>query len=147
MAGDGTAGITTSSTTSPSACLCALERTACRSLQAEHLKADLAIVEARVPARCTQRVHQIQSIVEHFKRLPEYRGRIESYPLFSLATLVLLAMLCGAPCGQKDLEKFAAGLSSAQRRASGATAKATIRLPASRPSGVFSAGSALRLPI
>lgn len=96
-----------------------LEPGACRSLQAEHLKASLALVEAKVPARCTQRVHQIQSIVEHFKRLPEYRDRIESYPLFSLATLVLLAMLCGAPRGQKDLEKFAATLSSAQRRALG----------------------------
>ena len=96
-----------------------LVRNACRSLQAEHLKADLAVVEAKVPARCTQSVHQIQSIVEHFKRLHEYRGRIESYPLFSLATLVLLAVLCGAPRGQKDLEKFAATLSRAQRRALG----------------------------
>lgn len=97
----------------------ALTRNACRSLQAEHLKDDLAVVEAKVPARCTQRVEQIQSIVEHFKRLAEYRARIESYPLFSLATLVLLAMLCGAPRGQKDLEKFAAGFSQAQRRALG----------------------------
>jgi hypothetical protein len=96
-----------------------LARNACRSLQAEHLKADLAMVEAKVPARCTQRVEQIQSIVEHFKRLAEYRGRIESYPLFSLGTLVLLAVLCGSPRGQKDLEKFAAGLSPAQRRALG----------------------------
>ena len=39
--------------------------------------------------------------------------------MFSLATLVLLAMLCGAPRGQKDLEKFAAALSQAQRRALG----------------------------
>lgn len=96
-----------------------LERNACRHLQAEHLKADLAIVEAKVPARCTQKVRQIQSIVEHFKQLAEYRRRIESYPLFSLGSLVLLAMLCGAPRGQKDLEKFAAQMSQGQRRALG----------------------------
>jgi len=96
-----------------------LERNAARHLQAEHLKADLAIVEAKVPARCTAKVRQIQSIVEHFKALEEYRRRIESYPLFSLAALVLLAMLCGAPRGQKDLEKFAASMSQGQRRALG----------------------------
>lgn len=96
-----------------------LGRNARRSLQAEHLKAELAVVEAKVPARCTQRVKEICSIVEHFKQLPEYRDRIESYPLFSLASLVLLAMLCEAPRGQKDLEKFARGLSEPQRRALG----------------------------
>jgi hypothetical protein len=96
-----------------------LTRTSRRSLQAEHLKPDLAVVEAKVPARCRQRVGQISSIVDHFKQLPEYRGRIESYPLFSLATVVLLAVLCEAPRGQKDLEKFAKGMSSAQRRALG----------------------------
>ena len=96
-----------------------LGRNACRHLQAEHLKADLAVVEAKVPARCTQRVPEIRSIVDYFKQLPEYRDRIESYPLFSLATLVFLAVMCEAPRGQKDLEKFAAGMSQAQRRALG----------------------------
>jgi hypothetical protein len=96
-----------------------LTRQACRSLQAEHLKAPLAIVEAKVPVRCTQRVKQIRSIVEYFKALPEYRDRVESYPLFSLAALILLAMLCEAPRGQTELEKFARGFSQAQRRALG----------------------------
>jgi hypothetical protein len=97
----------------------ALAPEACRSLQAEHLKPSLAVVEAKVPARCTQRAKQIQSIVQHFKQLPEYRKRFESYPLFSLAALILLAMLCEAPRGQTDLEKFARGLSQGQRRALG----------------------------
>ena len=97
----------------------ALRRNSRRSLQAEHLKPDLAIVEAKVPARCTKRVKEIQSIVDHFKCLPEYRGRVESYPLFSLATLILLAVLCEAPRGQTDLEKFARGLNQGQRRALG----------------------------
>lgn len=97
----------------------ALAPNACRSLQAEHLKPSLAVVEAKVPVRCTQRVKEIESIVQHFKRLPEYRARVESYPLFSLAALILLAMLCEAPRGQTDLEKFARGMSRGQRRALG----------------------------
>jgi hypothetical protein len=97
----------------------ALQRNACRHLQAEHLKAELAMVELKVAPRCTRRVKEIRSIVEHFKKLPEYRERVESYPLFSLAALILLAMLCEAPRGQTDLEKFARGLSQAQRRALG----------------------------
>jgi hypothetical protein len=96
-----------------------LRRNSCRSLQAEHLKPDLAIVEAKVPARCTKRAKEIRSIVDHFKALPEYRERVESYPLFSLAALIFLAVLCEAPRGQTDLEKFARGLNQGQRRALG----------------------------
>jgi len=96
-----------------------LQRNACRHLQAEHLKPELAIVELKGAPRCTRRVKEIRSIVEHFKKLPEYRERVESYPLFSLAALILLAMLCEAPRGQTDLEKFARGMSQAQRRALG----------------------------
>lgn len=97
----------------------ALGRNACRNLQAEHLKPELAVVEAKVPPRCTRRAQEICSIVEHFKKLPEYRDRVESYPLFSLATLILLAMLCESPRGQKDLEGFARSMSQGQRRAVG----------------------------
>jgi len=94
-------------------------RNACRSLQAEHLKADLAIVEAKVPARCSLRFKEIESITQQFKHVPEYRARYGSYPLWSLLTIVLLAVLCEAPRGQKDLEKFARGFSQGQRRALG----------------------------
>jgi predicted transposase YbfD/YdcC len=97
----------------------ALRRQSCRSLQAEHLKPDLATVEAKVPPRCTRRVPEIRSLVEHFKKLPDYRARVESYPLFSLAALILLAMLCEAPRGQTDLAKFAGTLNQGQRRALG----------------------------
>jgi len=90
-----------------------------RSLQAEHLKADLAVVERAVPPRCSRSVKEIRSLVEQFKAVPDYRQRIESYPLWSLLTLMLLAMLCGAPRGQKDLARFTRGLSQAQRRALG----------------------------
>lgn len=94
-------------------------RNARRSLQAEHLKPELAVVEAKVPARCRLRVKAIESLSEHFKKVPEYRARFESYPLWSLLTIVLLAVLCGAPRGQKDLEKFARGFNQGQRRALG----------------------------
>lgn len=96
-----------------------LRRDGCRSLQAEHLKPGLAVVEARVPARCTKPVRQIRAVVDCLKALPEYRARIESYPLFSLASIILLAMLCEAPRGQTDLEKFARGFNEGQRRALG----------------------------
>lgn len=96
-----------------------LQRNARRHLQAEHLKPDLAMVEANSAPRCTRRVKEIRSVVEQFKKLPEYRDRVESYPLFSLAALILLAMLCEAPRGQTDLEKFARGMSQPQRRALG----------------------------
>ena len=107
-----------------------LRPNSCRSLQAEHLKPDLAIVEAKVPARCTQRVKQISALVDHFKALPEYRGRVESYPLFSLATLIFLAVLCEAPRGQTDLEKFARGFNQGQRRALGIRRNPQGRYPA-----------------
>jgi hypothetical protein len=97
----------------------ALRPQSCRSLQAEHLKAELAVVEAKVAPRCTLRAREIGSIIEHFKKLPEYRRRVESYPLFSLAALILLAMLCEAPRGQSDLAKFAGMLNPGQRRALG----------------------------
>lgn len=108
----------------------ALAPKACRSLQAEHLKPSLAVVEAKVPARCTRRVKEIASIVERFKQLPEYRKRVESYPLFSLAALILLAVLCEAPRGQTDLEKFARGLSQGQRRALGIRRNVQGKYPA-----------------
>lgn len=90
-----------------------------RSLQAEHLRPDLAAVEAKVPPRPPQTVKAIQSIAEQFKQIPEFRARVESYPLWSLMTIVHLATLCEAPRGQKDLAKFARGFSQPQRRALG----------------------------
>ena len=96
-----------------------LGRQSRRHLQAEQLRADWAVVEAKVPARCTRRAKEIRSLADHFKALPEYRGRVESYPLSCLATLVFLAVLCEAPRGQADLAKFARGFNQGQRRALG----------------------------
>jgi len=76
-------------------------------------------VEAKTIPRSGQSPAQIRSLVERFKSLSDYRQRIGVYPLWSLLAIALLAHLCGAPKGQKDLAKFAKGLSQAQRRALG----------------------------
>lgn len=90
-----------------------------RSLQAEHLKPALAGVEKKAGARCYHKCGELRALTERFKALPEYRGRVESYPVWSLVTLMLLAILCDAPRGQKDLAKLARRLTQHQRRALG----------------------------
>ena len=103
-----------------------------RSLQAEHLKPTLAPVEKKAGARCYHKCGEIRALTAHFKVLPEYRDRVESYPVWSLVTLMLLAMLCDAPRGQKDLAKLARRLTQHQRRALGIrpNPKATFPPPA-----------------
>jgi hypothetical protein len=96
-----------------------LVRNARRGLQAEHLKPEWASVEEKVAPRCTQKAKEIRSLVEHLKTVPEFRTRIQSYPVWSLLAIVALAYLCGAPRGQKDLAKFARQMSRGQRRALG----------------------------
>lgn len=107
-----------------------LVKNARRSLQAEHLKPTLAPVEKKAGARCYHKSQEIKAITEHFKALPDYRGRVESYPVWSLATLMLLALLCDAPRGQKDLAKLARRLTQAQRRALGIRPNPQGRFPA-----------------
>lgn len=101
-----------------------------RSLQAEHLKPDLASVEQKAVRRCYFKVGEIKAITEHFRAVPEYRQRAESYPLWSLLTLMLLAMLSDAPRGQKDLAKFARRLTQDQRQALGIRRNLQGRYPA-----------------
>lgn len=101
-----------------------------RSLQAQHLKPDLAMVEDKVAPRCAQRVPQLTSLAEHFKQVPEYRARVESYPLWSLLAIVACAILSGAQRGPKALAGFAKKLSQAQRRALGIRRQANGWYPA-----------------
>jgi hypothetical protein len=96
-----------------------LTKNAYRSLQADQLKPALACVEAKTRPRCTQSTAQIRSLIEYLKGVPDYRRRIGIYPLWTLIAIAVLAHLCGAPRGQKDLAKFAKGMSQAQRRALG----------------------------
>ena len=76
-------------------------------------------MEKKAGARCYYKCPELRALTEHFKALPEYRGRVESYPVWSLVTLMLLALLCDAPRGQKDLAKLARRLTQHQRRALG----------------------------
>ncbi len=101
-----------------------------RSLQAEHLRPALAGVEKKAGARCYHKCAELRALSEHFQALPEYRGRVESYPVWSLVTLMLLAMLCDAPRGQKDLAKLARRLTQHQRRALGIRPSPNGRFPA-----------------
>lgn len=101
-----------------------------RSLQAEHLQPALAEVERKSVPRCHYKIKELQALTGHFKAVPEYRGRVESYPAWSLLTLILLAMLCEAPRGQKDLAKFARRLTQAQRRVLGFRRNPQGRYPA-----------------
>lgn len=90
-----------------------------RGLQAEHLKKAWAVVEETVAPRCTFRAKEIRSLVAHLKSVPDFRGRVQSYPVWSLLAIVALAYLCDAPRGQKDLAKFARQMNQGQRRALG----------------------------
>jgi len=104
-----------------------------RSLQAEKLKPALLMVEAKTHPRSTQSPSEIRSLVEHLKRMPDYRKHIGIYPLWSLVAISLLAHLCGAPRGQKELAKFAKGLSQGQRRALGIRLQSNGYPPPSQP--------------
>jgi hypothetical protein len=94
-------------------------RNARRSLQAERLRPELAVVEAKVSPRSRHTAKEIRSIIDALRQVPDYRKRIGTYPLWSLLAIYLLAVLCGAPRGSKDLAKFARRLSQAQRAALG----------------------------
>jgi hypothetical protein len=59
-----------------------LKPNARRSLCAEHLPAAWAtVVESQAPPRPTLRAGELRSLREHFARVPDFRGRIECYPL------------------------------------------------------------------
>lgn len=96
-----------------------LVKNARRSLQAEHLRPALALVEAKTPPNPTQTAPELKSLCDHFKRVPDYRVRIGFYPLWSLLAIVACAHLADAPRGQKDLAAFSQRLSQRQRRALG----------------------------
>ena len=107
-----------------------LVKNARRSLQAEHLKPTLAPVETKVPVRSTLKAAELQSLSDHFRQVPEYRGRMGQYPLFALLGLTACAYLADCPRGQKDLAAFARRLSARQRAALGVRRNARDEYPA-----------------
>jgi hypothetical protein len=108
-----------------------LKKNARRSLCAEHLSAELAaVVESKVPPRPTIRVQELRSLREHFASVPDFRGRVESYPLSGALAMVACAHLCGAPRGHRDLKAFARRFTQAQLCALGVRREAkTGRYP------------------
>lgn len=83
-----------------------LVRGACCSLQAEHLKSTLASVEQKMAVVPELGALQLRSLIGYFKDIPDFRGRVGRYPLWSLLGIVACAHLSGAPRGQKDLAAF-----------------------------------------
>jgi hypothetical protein len=55
--------------------------------QSAGLKPALAVVEQKITPACTCTVKEIRSMVEHFKAVPDFRRRFESYPLWSMLTI------------------------------------------------------------
>jgi hypothetical protein len=97
-----------------------LKPNARRSLCADHLPAALAVVvESKVPPLPAMRVGALRSLRDHFAAVPDFRGRVESYPLSGALAMVACAHLCGAPRGHRDLKAFARRFTQAQLRALG----------------------------
>jgi hypothetical protein len=97
-----------------------LKKNARRSLCVEHLPEALAlVVESKLAPRPTLRAGELRSLREHFARVPDFRGRVESYPLSGALAMVACAHLCGAPRGHRDLKAFARRFTQAQLRALG----------------------------
>lgn len=94
-----------------------LQRNARRSLTAERLRPELAMVEVGRQPRCTLPLPQVRSLAEHFMQTKDHRTRIGRYPIWCLLTIVALAALCGSATGQKDIVRFARKFSGYQRRA------------------------------
>jgi len=97
-----------------------LSRNARRSLQADRLKPLFAPVEEKTLPRFTQSDEELCSLKERFqKEVPDYHVKRCLYPVHALLTIMAAAHLSESPRGQKDLAKFAKGLSQSQRRSVG----------------------------
>ena len=62
---------------------------------------------------------ELRSLCAHFASVPDFRGRVESYPLSGALAMVACAHLCEAPRGHRDLKAFARRFTQAQRRVLG----------------------------
>ena len=77
------------------------------------------VVESKVPPPPMMRTGELRSLRDHFASVPDFRGRVESYPLSGALAMVACAHLCGAPRGHRDLKAFARRFTQAQLRALG----------------------------
>jgi len=94
-----------------------LETGACELLRAENVPPPWAGWEREVVPRCGFKVNKLRRMMEYFRKVKDWRQRINWYPCEALLALVLCATLCGVTRGQRDLAAFARGLTKAQRRA------------------------------
>lgn len=96
-----------------------LARRACQKLRAQKLPPEWASAESELAPRCTVKVPQIQSLVEHLMaEVPEFRrSQGRAYPVAGLVALVVMALATGVRKGPQDLALYADTLSQGQRRA------------------------------
>jgi len=98
-----------------------LSKKACVKLRAQQLPPQWAQVEEKVLPRCTAKVAQIASLLDHLKsEVPEFRRKQAlAYPLAGVLALIAMALFSGVAKGYEDLAEYAATLSQGQLRALG----------------------------
>lgn len=96
-----------------------LVRGACRKLCAPTLPPGWASAESGLMPRCTVKVAEIRSLMEHLiAEIPEFRrAEALAYPVAGLIALVVMAMATGVRKGPDDLALYADTLSQDQLRA------------------------------
>jgi len=96
-----------------------LVKHACVKLRAAELPPPWAAVLPKAPPRCTAKVKEIASLMEHLHRtLPEFRRKQSlAYPIAGMLALIAMATFSGVAKGYEDLADYAATLSQAQLRA------------------------------
>jgi len=81
------------------------------------------------PPECLQTPDELERMRGFFAGLPDWRQRACPYPVGTLVTVTVAAMLSGVVLGQRDLAAFAAGLTSAQMTALGFPRRGNPRRP------------------
>lgn len=96
-----------------------LVRGACGKLRAPVLPPAWACAESRLAPRCTVKVPEIRSLMDHLlAEVPEFRRKQAlAYPVAGLVALVVMALATGVRKGPEDLALYADTLSQGQLRA------------------------------
>jgi hypothetical protein len=86
-------------------------------LRGRNLPQSLQPAARHQPPECPQTPAELQRMRGFFAGLPDWRARRCPYPVNTLVTVAVCAMLRGVVLGQRDLAAFAAGLTAAQMTA------------------------------
>lgn len=86
-------------------------------LRGRNLPEALRAVEQKHPPECPQTPAALEQMGRFFGGLPDWRTRKSDFPLRSLVTVCVCAMLCKVCLGQRDLAAFAADLTLEQMAA------------------------------